>query len=103
MLTRIGGGSDGAGLAHYLRTGEKIGRTKTRDELDQRVVLDGDLDHLAAIINEMDTSRADIERYLHITLGFKEDYLSQETLQAISDEAKEFFLGAYQPGEMNFY
>ena len=65
MLSRISGGIDG--FADYMRTGQKAGRDKHRDELDERLVLSGDLDQTEALINSMDTEG---ERYLHITHSF---------------------------------
>ena len=41
MIVRYGGGNDG--IVDYLINGRKAERQYTRDELDHRVVLDGDL------------------------------------------------------------
>ncbi|KAG1094456.1 hypothetical protein G6F63_012992 [Rhizopus arrhizus] len=43
------------------------------------------------------------ERYLHITLAFKEDEISREKLQEITDEFKQFAMTAYEGDEYNFY
>ncbi|WP_194270172.1 LPD7 domain-containing protein [Candidatus Methylospira mobilis] len=45
----------------------------------------------------------DGERYLHITLAFKEDELSPETLQSITGDFKQFVMSAYDADEFNFY
>lgn len=98
MLIRVSGGK--AGIAEYLEKGIKNGRDLSRDELDQRYSIDGDLSITNSIINNMDNKG---EKYLHITLAFKEDYLPEETLQKITTEFKAFALHAYEDDEYNFY
>lgn len=98
MLVRINGGR--SGIADYLENGQKQGREQSRDELDQRVILDGDLELTDAFINSMD-KRGD--RYLHITLAFKEDEVSPETLHAITQDFKRFAMTAFEADEFNFY
>ena len=53
MLIRPKGGRDG--IKKYLEHGHKEGREHTRDELDERVRLDGDLDFTDSIIQSMNT------------------------------------------------
>ena len=98
MLVRIHGGQ--SGIADYLENGQKQGREQSRDELDERVILDGDLELTDAFINSMD-KRGD--RYLHITLAFKEDEVSPETLHAIIQDFKRFAMTAFEADEFNFY
>lgn len=66
MIVEIGGGN--SGIAEYLEKGLKQGRIFSRDELDQRVVLEGDLELTNKIINSIEDNGQ--ERYLHITLSF---------------------------------
>ncbi len=98
MLIRIGGGIDG--IKEYLEEGKKEGREKTRDELDERVILEGDLELTDKIIQAID---ADRECYLHITLAFKEDDISQETMRKICTEFRNFAMAASREDEYNFY
>lgn len=98
MLIRVRGGE--AGIREYLEEGRKDGRDYNRAELDERVILAGDLKLTDAIINSMDKQG---ERYLHITLAFKEDEISREQLQAITDEFQQFAMTAYEADEYNFY
>ncbi|RWZ85637.1 MAG: hypothetical protein EO766_16345 [Hydrotalea sp. AMD] len=98
MLIRITGAS--AGIAEYLQNGHKSDREYTRDELDERIILDGDLELTDTIINDM---QKEGDRYLHITLAFKEDYLDRETLDNIVGEFKSFAMSAYDDDEYNFY
>ena len=98
MIVRFSGGSSGIG--EYLLQGRKAGREETREQLDERMVLDGDLGITDRIIKGMQTEG---ERYLHITLSFAEDRIPRETLQAINEEFKDFLMAAHQADEYNWY
>jgi len=98
MLIRVSGAD--SGIEDYLENGQKQGRDNSRDELDERIILDGDLDSIRAI-NESIGNHG--EKYLHITLAFKEDELSRETLEAITQDFKAFAFSAYGPDEYGFY
>lgn len=98
MLVRITGGNDG--IAEYLITGHKGGREYTREELDERVILAGDLDATDAVIQSIDSAG---DRYLHITLSFKEDHLHGEVLQQTVAEFEAFAFTAYRSDEYSFY
>jgi len=98
MLIRISGGE--SGIKDYLEDGQKQGRDYSREELDERVILDGDLKLTDAIINKMDN---DGDKYLHITLAFKEDEISRDSLQAITQDFKDFAFTAFQGDEYSFY
>ncbi|WP_342616485.1 LPD7 domain-containing protein [Rhodoferax sp. GW822-FHT02A01] len=98
MLIRVRGGS--SGIKEYLERGIKSGREFSRDQLDERVMLAGDLPLTDTIINDI---QREGERYLHITLAFKEDVISRETLQAITDEFRAFAMSAYESDEYGFY
>ncbi|MFP3277561.1 MAG: LPD7 domain-containing protein [Paraburkholderia sp.] len=98
MLIRVRGHHDG--IKAYLEKGQKQDREFERDEMDERVILAGDLDLTNEIIQSMDTNA---ERYLHITLSFKEDEMSRGTLEAIVRDFEAFAFSAYRPDEYNFY
>ncbi|MFN5350630.1 MAG: LPD7 domain-containing protein [Polaromonas sp.] len=98
MLIRVTGGS--AGIAEYLVHGQKQDRELARDELDERVILDGDLELTDTVIKGMEKEG---ERYLHITLAFKEDALATETLKSITADFKQFAMSAFDADEFNFY
>lgn len=98
MLVRITGGSEG--IAEYLANGQKADREFTRDELDERVILDGDLELTDTIIKGMEKEG---ERYLHITLAFKEDALDPEVMRGLVSDFKQFAMSAYDSDEFNFY
>ena len=92
MLIRIRGGDEG--IKEYLETGRKQGREFSRDMLDERAVLYGDLEKTEALINRL---RRAGERYLHITLSFKEDEVDRATLEGIANDFREFAMAAYEP------
>jgi len=98
MLIRIRGGKEG--IKEYLENGHKQGREFTRDELDERVILAGDLDFTDLLINDLDT---DAEKYLHITLSFKEDLVSRDVMENIVRDFEEFSFAAFGRDEYNFY
>ena len=99
MIVEIGGGN--SGIAEYLEKGLKQGRLFSRDELDQRIVLDGDLELTDKIINSIADNGQ--ERYLHITLSFREDEISNDLLQSITTDYKSLLMSAYSDDEFNFY
>ncbi|WP_439295228.1 LPD7 domain-containing protein [Lonepinella sp. BR2882] len=99
MIVRFGGGN--SGIASYLENGMKQGRMFSRDELDQRVVLEGDLALTHKIIESIQDKGQ--ERYLHITLSFKENELSNELLQDVVSDYRELLMTAYSDDEFNFY
>ena len=98
MLIRVRGGN--AGVFRYLRDGIKSGRKWTRDQLDERVVLAGDMGLAESVVNAMSN---DGERYLHITLAFKEDHLPLDMLHAITEEFQHFCMTAFRVDEYAFY
>ncbi|GIZ52495.1 LPD7 domain-containing protein [Noviherbaspirillum aridicola] len=99
MIARQRGGK--AGVVQYLRDGKKRGRPYARDQLDERVVLHGDLDATDKVIQTMETAG---ERYLHISLGFAEhDDLPNDRLAAITERYMELLLAAYEPEEVIWY
>lgn len=98
MLIRPGGGN--SGIKEYLETGQKAGRELSRDELDQRITLDGNLALTDSIIQSIES---DGERYLHFTLSFKEDHISTEVMREIVQEFKRFAGSAFRSDEWNMY
>lgn len=97
MIVQISGGA--SGIKEYLEKGQKRDRGFSRDEADKRVTLHGDLDVTNSIIQNLDFK----ENYHHITLSFKEDYVSQEELQKATDEFIQFMKAAYKNDEINIY
>lgn len=99
MLIRVSGYNNGA--KEYLEEGVKEGREHSREELDERIILYGDLELTQKIYQSIPDNNQD--RYLSYTLSFKEDQISQDSLHAITTEFKQFLLHAYQEHEINFY
>ncbi|EEB1245405.1 relaxase, partial [Salmonella enterica] len=99
MLARINGGN--SGIREYLENGLKQGREFGRDDLDNRIILDGNIDHLENTINSIEDKGQ--ERYMHITLSFAENEISKKTLQAVTEEYKNLLMNAYHTDEYCFY
>jgi hypothetical protein len=100
VLIRVDGRHDG--VKEYLENGQKKGREHTRDQLDERVVLVGDLEVTDAIVQSINVA-SDVDRYLSITLSFKEDEVSFDTMAAAVKDFQEFVFAGYRPDELNFY
>jgi len=98
MLIRLSGGE--SGIKDYLENGHKQGRAYSREELDERVILEGDLKVTDTLISHMNQNG---DKYLHITLAFKEDEISRDRLQAITQDFKAFAFTAFQDDEYSFY
>lgn len=99
MLIRPSGYNDGG--KEYLEEGRKNGRDFTREELDERVILDGDLDLTQMIYQQIPDKGQ--ERYATFTLSFREDEVPHETLLDVTREFKQFLMYAYEDEEYNFY
>jgi hypothetical protein len=99
MLIRCRGYN--SGVKEYLEEGQKSGRELSRDELDERVILHGNLDLTEMIYKSIPDKGQD--RYLTFTLSFKEDQVNEEILSSITQEFKSFLMKAYSPDEFNFY
>ena len=91
MVIRFGGGT--SGIVEYLETGQKSGREYSRDELDKRVILSGEMRHLDEVLKEFPKDD-ETEHYMHITLSFKERKIDEETLRAIDKEFRQFVFAA---------
>lgn len=99
MVIRPGGYNTGA--QEYLETGTKAGREFSRDELDYRMIIDGNLDLTRSIYESIPDHGQD--RYLTFTLSFREDQLDEKVLRDITQEFKQFLMHAYKSDEFNFY
>ncbi|ERT14914.1 LPD7 domain-containing protein [Photorhabdus temperata] len=99
MLIRCRGYN--SGVKEYLEKGQKSGREFSRDELDERVILDGNLDLIEMVYKSIPDKGQD--RYLTFTLSFKEDHIDEEQLFAITQEFKSFIMKSYSEDEFNFY
>ncbi|TLS73438.1 LPD7 domain-containing protein [Photobacterium damselae] len=99
MLARISAGK--AGIIEYLENGIKNGRDFTRDELDHRICIDGNIKLTDTIINAI--SQKDRDNYYHITLSFKEKDIDNKTIEEVYNSYKEKLLNAYDDGEYNIY
>jgi hypothetical protein len=98
MIIRVNGAH--SGIKEYLEKGQMKDRYFSRDQLDKRVVLCGDLAMIDTIVNQIDTES---DRYSHYTLSFKEDEIKPELLEKITQEFREYYFGSYTDEEICFY
>ena len=101
MVIRFGGGT--SGIVEYLETGQKSGRVYSRDELDKRVILSGEIRHLDHVLNQF-SKEDETEHYMHITLSFKERKIDEKILREIDQEFHKFiFASAMRDDEFYYY
>lgn len=111
MLVRIN--SAASGIREYLETGRKKGREYDRDLIDERLPLAGDIELLDAVIDTIETKQEGDSRYLHITLGFAEQFtnaaecgpgqINPAKLRAIVEAYRDHLMVAYDSSEYVFY
>ncbi len=97
-IIRISGGHDG--IVEYLRTGQKVDRYLSREQLDERVALIGDLDVTDTLLKTMNTPG---QKFLHVTIAFKEDWLPITLLRKVAQDFEKFAFSAYTRSEYNLY
>ncbi|OSK14530.1 putative relaxase [Escherichia coli M056] len=90
-----------AGVKEYLEEGVKNGRDYSREELDERVILHGDLDLTDIVYHQIPDKGQ--ERYATFVMSFREDEIQHETLLSITEEFRSFLMYAYEDDEYNFY
>lgn len=99
MIIRYGGGN--TGVAEYLENGRKVDRHYSRDELDRRIPIEGDLSVTQALYESIEDTGQ--ERYLHISLSFNEPDVTEEDLREVFQQYKKEFMAAYGDDEYNIY
>lgn len=111
MLVRVNAAA--SGIKDYLETGRKKGREYDRDLIDDRLPLAGDIELLDDVIQSYETKQEGDSRYLHITLGFSEEFtfaaecgagqINAERLREVVDAYRQALMAAYDPSEYLFY
>ncbi|MBI6621530.1 relaxase/mobilization nuclease domain-containing protein [Pseudomonas corrugata] len=99
MIIRYGGGNKG--IKEYLEEGRKVDRHFTRNELDVRVTIEGDLEVTQRVIDSIPDKNQ--QRYLHISLSFNEPDVTEEKLAEVFQLYKQELMSAYQEDEYNIY
>lgn len=100
MLARVTTGK--SGIVEYLENGLKSGREMSRDELDLRVCLEGDLNLTDKVIDKLKIKNKS-DNYFHITLSFTEKELSTENIAEAYHQYKNKLMSAYKGDEFNIY
>ena len=99
MIIRYGGGNKG--IKEYLEEGRKVDRHLSRDELDKRVPIEGDLIVTQAVIDSIADKGQD--RYLHISLSFNEPDVQEDQIKEVFQQYREQLMAAYGDDEYNIY
>jgi len=100
LIIRPGGGS--RGIEDYLVSGVKSGRTHTRDQLDKRVPLSGDLSVIRHVLGSFDVEHK-TEKYMTFVLSFKEAHVDLSVLSEIDRAFKDYLMTAYGDDEFAYY
>lgn len=95
MIIRVDGNHDG--IFEYLVNGTKKGRELTRDELDARLPLVGDIKAVDNVIKSLNLSG---DQYYTFVLSFKEDHVDVGVLQDIVLKFREYYFKAYSDDEL---
>lgn len=103
MLSRITNAKKG--IIEYLKKGRKKGRNYTRQELDERIFVLGDIDDLERAIDLTNEKFDWNSDYIHITLGFSinEQDLSPEIIRAITQEYLDFYTVGFNQEHLSFH
>ncbi|WP_152597738.1 LPD7 domain-containing protein [Pseudomonas lutea] len=99
MIIRYGGGNKG--IKEYLEEGRKVDRHLSRDELDRRVPVEGDLMVTQAVIDSIPDQNQD--RYLHISMSFNEPDVQEDDIKKVFGEYRQLLMAAYGDDEYNIY
>ena len=99
MIIRYGGGNKG--IKEYLEEGRKVDRHLSRDELDRRVPIEGDLTVTQAVIDSIPDKNQD--RYLHISMSFNETDVQEDDIKKVFQEYRQQLMSAYGDDEYNIY
>ncbi|WP_420170746.1 LPD7 domain-containing protein (plasmid) [Pseudomonas alloputida] len=99
MIIRYGGGNKG--IKEYLEEGRKADRHMSRDELDRRVPIDGDLVVTQSVIDTIKDEGQD--RYLHISMSFNEPGITEDDITRVYQQYREQLMTAYGDDEYNIY
>ena len=100
MLARVTSAKDG--IIEYLENGVKSGRELSRDELDERICIDGNISLTDEIIKQLNKSEK-AENYFHITLSFGERDLTEDKIIAAYQEYKSSLMIAFSEDEYNIF
>lgn len=99
MIIRYGGGN--SGIKEYLENGRKVDRHFTRDEMDRRIPIDGDLVVTDSVISSIADKGQ--ERYLHLSMSFNEPDITEDKIREVYEQYIEQFMHAYKRDEFNVY
>jgi hypothetical protein len=95
MIIRVDGNHDG--IFEYLVNGVKKGRELTRDELDSRPPLVGDIKAVDNVIKSLNLTG---DQYYTFVLSFKEDHIDEAVLRDIVTKFREYYFKAYSDDEL---
>lgn len=101
MFVKYGKGREG--IEKYLLDGQKKDRFFTRDQLDSRLILSGNLDDLSGVLKSYSKSTTTGDNYKHFVLTFKENFIPDNILSSINSDFKRFITSGYKSDELYYY
>lgn len=85
------------GIEHYFESGQKKGRQKSREEIDKRVYLSGDLDAFSDAVKHTNKAKKWKNNYWHITGSFalNDQDISDEKIKSIHQDILKYYFCRY--------
>lgn len=91
------------GVVDYLKLGVSKDRDFSRDEMDIRQVLHGNIEELDIILNKYNKPYAKGDNYKHFVITFEDINTLNSDIKNITNEFKEFSMSGYKDDELYFY
>lgn len=91
------------GIVEYLKFGVAKDRDFSRDEMDYRNTLHGNIEELDIILKTYNKPKAKGDNYKHFVITFENENALKEDLINITNEFKKFAKAGYKDDELYFY
>lgn len=91
------------GVVEYLKLGVSKDRDFSREEMDYRQILHGDIEELDILLKRLHKPHTIGDNYKHFVITFENDNTINQDLVDITNEFKEFAKYGYEDDELYFY
>lgn len=101
MFVKYGAGK--SGIVEYLKLGVSKDRDFSRDEMDYRQIIDGNIEELDYILTSFYKPKTTGDNYKHFVITFDDENTINDDLINITQEFKKFATAGYKKDEIYFY